>query len=351
MVAERDKEIQLLERRSGLLEDELRLFRRQGCACRMFADEHDGLVRSEIIQEFTKEEESNFGSSSNDNHITTEQECEMGISLGFLARPPSQISQSHMPAPSSSPPNSGTEQTCTSHSSQTSVVSNSTINCAPSPKRMVKEEPCDIDSVLINWEVSEQRFEDHPESISASCGEKDGPLLKGSCLNRERLRKYREKMYADPAKHCEYKQQQFSNKRSVPMSELTEEAQTLKRAAWRAASRRYYARKVARQQGAPMQPGPFPQNSSPLCLPRVAFREKRRKTLISELPAETQTMQREAWRVASRRYYARKVARLHADPAPFSLLMPNTETCGEIIETNQGDSQANMSGLGGTMCS
>lgn len=73
-------------------------------------------------------------------------------------------------------------------------------------------------------------------------------------------------------------------KRSVPMSELSEEAQRLKRAAWRAASRRYYARKIARQQAGSAHAGLLPQLRD--------FRASRvqRRTLTHELPRDCQTL-------------------------------------------------------------
>lgn len=135
------------------------------------------------------------------------------------------------------------------------------------------------------------------------------------------------------------------------MSELPEEAQRQKRAAWRAASRRYYARKVARQQANPMHSGPLPHTTySPCSLP-VSFVDKRKKTLISELPQETQTLQREAWRAASRRYYARKMARLQTDPVQLTHLLHGTAPPGETAGPNRGGSRDNSGGIGGILCS
>lgn len=111
-------------------------------------------------------------------------------------------------------------------------------------------------------------------------------------------------------------------KRTVPMSELPEEAQRQKRAAWRAASRRYYARKIARQQANPSQVNPFLHIPASHFSQPMSNMDKRRRTLISELPEESQTLQREAWRAASRRYYARKVARLQtSDPTQYGHLL------------------------------
>lgn len=92
-----------------------------------------------------------------------------------------------------------------------------------------------------------------------------------------------------------------SKKRSVPMSELTEEAQRLKRAAWRAASRRYYARKIARHKANTQHLGPFLHLSDGQhshLFPPVTVRGR---TLMAARPLDSHTLQREAWRAASRR--------------------------------------------------
>lgn len=136
-----------------------------------------------------------------------------------------------------------------------------------------------------------------------------------------------------------------NKKKSVPMSELPEEAQRLKRAAWRAASRRYYARKVARQQATPSRSIPFPHITDSRFLQPISLMDKRRKTLISELPDESQTLQREAWRAASRRYYARKTARHQGESTQFVHLLQSSE---ETLGPNRGGS--GTSG-GGIMCS
>lgn len=139
-----------------------------------------------------------------------------------------------------------------------------------------------------------------------------------------------------------------NKKKGVPMSELPEEAQRLKRAAWRAASRRYYARKIARQQTNPLRPGAFPHITDSQYSQPISFVDKRRRTLISELPQETQTLQREAWRAASRRYYARKMARHQTEPTQYGHLLQNMETPEETQGPNRGGSHTSS---GGIMCS
>lgn len=145
----------------------------------------------------------------------------------------------------------------------------------------------------------------------------------------------------------------FSNhlrnkKKSVPMSELPEEAQRLKRAAWRAASRRYYARKIARQQANPSHLGLFPQITDSQYSQPVSLVGRRRRTLISELPGESQMLQREAWRAASRRYYARKTTRPQAEPTQYVHLLQNIERSEETLGPNRGGSHTSS---GGIMCS
>lgn len=133
------------------------------------------------------------------------------------------------------------------------------------------------------------------------------------------------------------------------MSELPEEAQRLKRAAWRAASRRYYARKIARQRANPSRSGPFPHITDSRFPQPVSLVDRRRRTLISELPDESQTLQREAWRAASRRYYARKTARHHQDEqAQYVQLLQNVEPSEETLGPNRGRSHTSR---GGIMCS
>lgn len=85
------------------------------------------------------------------------------------------------------------------------------------------------------------------------------------------------------------------------MAQLTEEAQRLKRAAWRAASRRYYARKIARQQANPQNLGPFNHISNSQHSQLIPPVDVRGRTLTAGRPLDSQMLQREAWRAASRR--------------------------------------------------
>lgn len=85
------------------------------------------------------------------------------------------------------------------------------------------------------------------------------------------------------------------------MSELTEEAQRLKRAAWRAASRRYYARKIARQQANPLNVGSFHHISDSQRSHLIPQVDAGGRMLMTGRPLDSQALQREAWRAASRR--------------------------------------------------
>lgn len=109
------------------------------------------------------------------------------------------------------------------------------------------------------------------------------------------------------------------------MSELSEEAQRLKRAAWRAASRRYYARKVARQQAGSAHLGGFSQVRDFGCAP------VERRTLMQELPNDCPMLPRAA--PAAFRHQQEQPAHLAQD----------TDWPEEQLEPNGGG--------GGIMCS
>ncbi|XP_029360641.1 uncharacterized protein LOC115045209 [Echeneis naucrates] len=314
MVADRDREIRRLENRLREIEHELQLLRTQGCTCGLFvpgsqaSGDRQGGFEADCV-----EPEVEAG----------QQECEMSISLDLFARSPSHVSsQSHESAIPSSPSKLCLDQACTSHSSETSGGSETARNLPPSPSSLVvKEEPCDIDTVLIKWEMSEERIREQQESTDSPHLDRESPGVKKKQENRER-KKFREKPQANPdGPQITEEEHPRNKKKSVPMSELPEEAQRLKRAAWRAASRRYYARKIARQQANPSCSGRYPHISAAQFSQPISFVDKRRRTLISELPEESQTLQREAWRAASRRYYARKTARHQADPTQYGHLL------------------------------
>ncbi|XP_026172531.1 uncharacterized protein LOC113136181 [Mastacembelus armatus] len=311
MVADRDKEIQRLECRLREIEHDLQLLRRQGCTCGLFGNQQS-LVGSQTSGD---REEREQGGCVDAEMTAGQQECEMSISLGLFGRPPSHVSsQSHESAPPSSPSRLGLDHTCTSHSSEASAISEAARNLPTSPSSLIiKEEPYDIDAVMIKWEMSEERFGQPQETTRSPFQDKHDPCVKEKEESRE-TKRLREKPRVDPGTHQVTEGEHLRNKKkSMPMSELTEEAQRLKRAAWRAASRRYYARKIARQQANPSCAGPFPHIPASQYAQPSSYMDKRRRTLISELPEQSQMLQREAWRAASRRYYARKMARHRTD--------------------------------------
>ncbi|KAK2844991.1 hypothetical protein Q5P01_011650 [Channa striata] len=280
------------QRMAEEIEHELQLLRRQGCTCGLPGKQQG--CREQL----------GFEAGCSDAEVTAgRQECEMSISLGVFARPPSHVSsQSQESALPSSPSRVGLDQTCTSHSSEASGVSEATRTLPRSPTSLlVKEEPCDVDTVMIKWEMSEERFGDPQETRGSPCQDKEGPRLKKR-QDSGVTKKLRERPEAEPGRQQITEGEHLRNKKkAVPMSELPEEAQRLKRAAWRAASRRYYARKIARQQADPSRSVPFPHIAASQYSQPISFVDKRRRTLISELPQESQMLQREAWRAASRR--------------------------------------------------
>lgn len=131
-----------------------------------------------------------------------------------------------------------------------------------------------------------------------------------------------------------------NRRRNVPTSQLPEEAQKQKRAAWRAASRRYYARKVARQRENPLRSGPVApvMNSQ-----QNGFTDARMKSLISESP-DSQVLQSEAWS----RYYERKAVFHQPDNMTFGHVMENLSPSGAPQGPNGDGPLANS---GGIMCS
>ncbi|XP_030606001.1 uncharacterized protein LOC115794566 isoform X1 [Archocentrus centrarchus] len=343
MVADRDKEIQRLECRLTEMERELQVLRRQGCTCGLLANEHS-LGGSRSSGDRQKENQSGFDPGFVDAELTAgQQECEASLSLGLFARPPSHVSShSHESALPSSPSRMLLDQSCTSRSSEVSAVTEAARNMPTPPSSLVvKEEPCDVDAVLIKWEMSEH------QQRAGSPG-RESPGVKKKLENGEG-RTFREKPQAEPGGFIITEGEHMRNKKkSVPMCELPEEAQRLKRAAWRAASRRYYARKIARQQANPSQSGPFPHIINSQYSQPSSLVDKRRRTLISELPEESQTLQREAWRAASRRYYARKIARHQTETAPYRNLLENINPPGDSQGPNREGAHTNS---GGIMCS
>ncbi|XP_028280567.1 uncharacterized protein LOC114448079 [Parambassis ranga] len=345
MVADRDKEIQRLEGRLTEIEGELRALRRQGCTCGLFGAERS-LDRSRSSADRQTGEQSGFDAGCSDAETPTgQQECEMSLSLGLFARPPSHVSsQSHESALLSSPSRLGLDQTGTSHSSEASGVTEAARNMAPSPSSLVvKEEPCDVDAVLIKWEMCEDRLMERQESAASPSQDQQSPCGTKS-LEKTDSETLREEPEADPGG---FQGDHLKNKKkSVPMSELPEEVQRLKRAAWRAASRRYYARKIARRQQNPAPSGPFPHLRDSPYSQSHSYLDRRRKTLISELPVDSQMLQREAWRAASRRYYARKMARHQTEAVQYGHLLDSMDLSGDT----QGASRDGANS-GGIMCS
>ncbi|KAK5862056.1 hypothetical protein PBY51_017488 [Eleginops maclovinus] len=365
-VADRDKQIQRLQGRLTEIEQELQVFQTQGCTCQVYAKEHS-FMGSQTSGEPQRGEQS----CSHTEMRAEQQECDISIALGIFARPPLHLSsQSHESAVPSSPCRVGLEPSFTPQPSASSGLFDAARNLPTSPNSFViKEEPCDIDTVLIKWEMSEENFEEHQASTGSPAQDNEGPTEEDKMENTEK-RTFREKPHADPGGHCNLHEEDLRNKKQdLLTSERQEEAQRLKRAAWRAASRRYYARKIARQQANPSSLGPFPlqRNFPPTRLPPfpprsgpfphitdtrysqpMSFKDKRRRPLISELSEESQSLQKEAWRTSSRRYYVRKNADHQTEPTQYPQLLQNTESSRETLGPSRGGSHSNS---GGIMCS
>lgn len=129
----------------------------------------------------------------------------------------------------------------------------------------------------------------------------------------------------------------MKRKKSVPMSELSEEAQRLKRAAWRAASRRYYARKVARQQASSEPAGLLSQVRDFRCS------GVQRTALVQELPGDCPMLQREA----SAAYCAPPVTHNQAGPSQCARPPQDPGWPDDPLEANGGSHSVS----GGIMCS
>ncbi|XP_040021443.2 uncharacterized protein LOC120810705 isoform X2 [Gasterosteus aculeatus] len=376
MVADKDKEIRRLESSLSEMECEVKVLRRRGFTCGLLGGERSP-VGSRTPDDPQTIEGSGFELSCIDTEMTAEQQdYEMSINCHF-ANPPSQVSpQSQLSAPPSS--RARTDRSCISLSSNSSDVSEAAGNLPMSPSSFViKEEPCDIAPVLIKLEMSEESFGELHESAGHPYQDHQSPSVNEHLEKEMERRTLNEDRHADPGGYYDPHDEHLRNKKKgVPMSELTEEAQRQKRAAWRAASRRYYARKVARQQAHPSRSGPAPSRPGPFLAPSgpapshlgpffprsgpvshvtdsryphpISFADKRRRTLISDLPEASQSLQREAWRAASKRYYARKNARHHAEPVHYAHLLQDTEAPRDPPEPNRAGPHGNS---GGIMCS
>nr|XP_057910057.1 uncharacterized protein LOC131105685 [Doryrhamphus excisus] len=358
MVADRDKEIQRLEGRLREMEREAHTLRRcggGGCACTLLSgSEREQVISSATGERQAAEERAEGGDTEPEvgeqEQQQQQQHCELSLSLGLFANPPSHVPPLSQEASASLPFAPVSRLVPELDSADPSGVSEDSRKSpsASSSGVAVKEEPCDIDSVLIKWEMSEERFREHQERDSGLCWDEDQ-------LERMDGMNYGE---VDSVAHQMTEAEQLRNrKKRVSMAELSEEAQRLKRAAWRAASRRYYARKVARQQSLLARPGPFHHQTAPHyaastssshCL---AFGNKKKRAPISTLPQESQAQQREAWRASSKRYYyARKMALHQTEPSQYPLQhIEPPEPPGEAQD--EVNSYADSGGLGGIMCS
>ncbi|KAK5620359.1 hypothetical protein CRENBAI_025147 [Crenichthys baileyi] len=341
MVADKDKEIQRLEGRLTEIERELQVLRRQGCTCELFEARTRISGNRQTLEQIRSEPGGVYP------EVTAgPQECDMNLSLSVYAQPSSHFpSQYHGSILRSSPSCLGLNSSCTPCSSEASGVTEDSRNLPTSPSSLVvKEEPSDVDAVLIEWELSEERAADAQEQAGSPClNEQSSDVKHNSAEHPEtdESRLLREKTPVKPPSFQIAAGDQLKNKNNVTTSQLTEEAQRLKRAAWRAASKRYYARKIARQQ-ANLQhigPGVHATNSQRGCF------VGKRKRLISDLPEESQMLRREAWRAASRRYYSRKTSRHQTESLQYGHGMQNLNPAGATKGPNEEGPQVIIGGI------
>ncbi|XP_061574526.1 calmodulin-regulated spectrin-associated protein 3-like [Cololabis saira] len=308
-VAERDREIQRLQR-------ELQGLRARGCACAGPPPGPGGHMEPQLGRCRTPGPRQEPPQGGHDPGMGPDgaAECEMRLSLGVFARPPSRVSSfSHESAPPSSPSRPGSDQTSTSRSSEADAghpPADPGASPGASPgSPVVKEEPCDINAILIEWEMSEERLSEQRDRPGSPLQDRWSP---GEDVKLEDMegKQSGEKPGVDPGGSGAAEGEPLrSRKRSVRMSDLPEEAQRLKRAAWRAASRRYYARKMARQKGAPSRPAPFAHILGPPDSHAGWFTDSRRRAMMAGPPdAAALAPPRDAWRPSPRRHHARRAA-------------------------------------------
>lgn len=90
-------------------------------------------------------------------------------------------SQSHESSLPMSPSRLGSDQGGTPGSSESSSFSEATRNLPISPSSLVvKEEPCDMATVFIKWEMSEEGLGEAQESTVTSHPDKESPGEKGN---------------------------------------------------------------------------------------------------------------------------------------------------------------------------
>ncbi|XP_077577864.1 uncharacterized protein LOC144199861 [Stigmatopora nigra] len=159
----------------------------------------------------------------------------------------------------------------------------------------VKDEPCPVDVVPIKREPVEEG-----QPYPAGGGG-------GACWDAElELREVMTCEQADGAPHNAQAQQLRHERRRVPTAEQAEEAQQQKRAAWRAASRRYYARKVARQMAGPAH----------LYHPLPSRYDGARKWTVAALAADKgPPADGRAWPAPSRKFHRTRYHEPHPQPA------------------------------------
>ncbi|XP_028327480.1 uncharacterized protein LOC114478550 isoform X2 [Gouania willdenowi] len=171
VLSDRDKEIQRLETRLRETEEELEVLRQLGCGCGGNGTQRS-LGRSPSSGDLRVAGQSGPEAVCEDSEEPEQQQqqqhCEMTLTLGLYAEPPAHVSPPDMES-ALHPSQSRRMEKETSHAFAPSGMSCDR-NVPPSAGAplVVKEEPHDINSVLIKWEMNEDGAQVPPESTHSA---------------------------------------------------------------------------------------------------------------------------------------------------------------------------------------
>ncbi|CAL8248884.1 unnamed protein product [Lota lota] len=326
MLGDRDKEIRRLSSREKDFERELQLLRRRGCSCGLYDanDEHCSGFPDRLQTPECSDPRPGCEDAGDEMAAAAHGQCEMSFSLGLFDTSPSQASAQSQdlaaPPPAIRPAFQHTPEAIEA------LGGRQTLSSGP----VIKEEPSDMDAICESSDLRGRtgKAQFPPGGPCPSC---HPPVV------LQEARAPRSHPRSPPGGSCPSV--------TPPRQQLEpDEAQRLKREAWRAASRRYYARKMARLRAHRPPQGqlhPLGATASPCFLPASMTtnnnnnshssinnnnnnNRKRRKRIL-DLPEETQSSQREAWRAASKRYYARRSTGLHPDPLDLAHFLQDTQ--------------------------
>ncbi|KAJ3598555.1 hypothetical protein NHX12_002064 [Muraenolepis orangiensis] len=401
MLGERDKEITRLSSREKDFERELQLVRRQGCSCGLYTenDEHCSGFSDQLQNPDCGDPRPGCEDAEDEMAAAAAAaagQCEMSFSLGLFDTSPSQVSTQSQdlvaPLPAIMPAFQQTPVSLTPEAIDT-LEGRQELSNSP----VIKEEPSDMDAICESSDLHSTGILENGEMVDFRGNLYPGPGRLGSHESEQlmmrasfgtavspwsvfgQLSRTPEETSRLPA--CTEEAADGATGDATPDLELTctsrvatkrsldaadgrqrlepDEAQRLKREAWRAASRRYYARKMARLRAhrpPQMQLHPLGATASPCFMPaslaanpnnnnnnnnnssisiinhhhnfNINNNNRKRRKRILELPEDTQSSQREAWRVASKRYYARRSTGLPPDHLDLAHFLQNTQPSG-----------------------